>query len=71
MKAQSYLDKVIELLSQEEDATIKAHLRAALVLKLSAAKLPELNGVLKSVDPVSVPGANEALSQQQSESPAS
>ncbi|MCX4608718.1 TRADD-N-associated membrane domain-containing protein [Streptomyces mirabilis] len=46
MKAQSDLDKAIELLGQEKDATIKAHLRAALVIKLSNSSLPELPKVV-------------------------
>jgi hypothetical protein len=71
MKTQSDLDKAIELLEQEEDAAIKAHLRAALVLKLSAANLPELNGLLKTASPLLEPGPNGAVPQQQSESPAS
>ena len=71
MKAQSDLDKAIELLEQEEDTTIKAHLRAALVLKLSAAKLPELNGLLKLANPLVEPSVNGTVPRQQSESPAS
>ncbi|MFD6825891.1 hypothetical protein ACFWC5_36950 [Streptomyces sp. NPDC060085] len=71
MKAQSDLDKAIELLTQEEDPTIRAHLRAALILKLSAAELPELGGVLKPADPLPQASVNGTVPQQQTENPAS
>lgn len=71
MKAQSDLDKAIELLKQEEDDATKSHLRAALILKLSAAELPELGGGPKPADPLPQASVNGIVPQQQSESPAS
>ncbi|MEV6840553.1 hypothetical protein AB0N17_39770 [Streptomyces sp. NPDC051133] len=71
MKAQSDLGKAIELLTQEEDPTIKAHLRAALILKLSAAELSDLGGGPKPADPLPQASVNGAVPQQQSENPLS
>ncbi|GAA4537788.1 TRADD-N-associated membrane domain-containing protein [Streptomyces collinus] len=42
MKRQSDLDKAIELLGEEQEPTIKAHLRAAVIIKLSNSSLPTL-----------------------------
>jgi len=46
MKAQRDLDQAVELLDDEDDPLVKAHLRAALILKLSAATMPELRKFL-------------------------
>ncbi|MFJ4517460.1 hypothetical protein [Streptomyces sp. NPDC088816] len=63
--------QAVRLLEDVEDPALKAHLQAALILKFSAAELPKLGGVLKSVDSESALGSNGALPQQQSESPSS
>jgi hypothetical protein len=45
MKAERDAGQAVRLLGEVDDPALKAHLQAALILKFSAAKLPELNGV--------------------------
>ncbi|MFE4991414.1 hypothetical protein ACFRH4_08690 [Streptomyces mirabilis] len=61
MNAQRDLDQAIALLDQEEDEPIKAHLRAALILKLSAAKLPELKKFVADKSPEPSPQSSDGL----------
>ncbi|MGA5272290.1 TRADD-N-associated membrane domain-containing protein [Streptomyces cellulosae] len=67
MKVERDAGQAIRLLEDVDDPALKAHLQAALILKFSAAKLPELGGVLKPADPLVQPSANGAVPQQQSE----
>ncbi|MEU8556018.1 hypothetical protein AB0C80_18780 [Streptomyces anthocyanicus] len=67
MKVERDAGQAIRLMEEVEDPALKAHLQAALILKFSAAKLPELGGVLKPADPLVQPSANGAVPQQQSE----
>ncbi|WP_326658797.1 TRADD-N-associated membrane domain-containing protein [Streptomyces canus] len=67
MKVERDAGQAIHLLGQVKDPTLKAHLQAALILKFSAATLPELNGVLKSVEAFPEPGVNGAVPHQQPE----
>ncbi|MFB6756591.1 hypothetical protein ACFCX6_37360 [Streptomyces sp. NPDC056353] len=67
MRAERDAGQAIRLMEEVEDPTLKAHLQAALILKFSAAKLPELGGMLKPADPLVEPSANGAVPQQQSE----
>ncbi|MFD6987114.1 hypothetical protein ACFWAX_41675, partial [Streptomyces sp. NPDC059956] len=46
MQAQRDLDQALDLLTNEDNAPVKTHLRAALILKLAGAKLPQLRKVL-------------------------
>lgn len=69
MKVERDAGQAIRLLEDVEDPVLKAHLQAALILKSSAAKLPELGGLLKPPSPLLEPGVNGALPQQQSEGP--
>jgi hypothetical protein len=71
MKVERDAGQAIRLLEDVEDSALKAHLQAALILKFSAAKLPELSGLLKPASPLLEPGPNGTVPQQQSESPAS
>lgn len=71
MKVERDAGQAIKLLEDVTDPALKAHLQAALILKFSAAKLPELGGVLKPNGPLPVPAVNGVVPQQQSESPAS
>ncbi|MGW4049156.1 TRADD-N-associated membrane domain-containing protein [Streptomyces sp. NPDC004721] len=64
MKVERDAGLAVRLLGEVEDPALRAHLQAALILKFSAAKLPELGGVLKPVDSVSALGSNAALPQQ-------
>ena len=57
--------QAIKLLEDVTDPALKAHLQAALILKFSAAKLPELNGVLKAAEALPEPSSNGALPDQQ------
>ncbi|MCM1941783.1 hypothetical protein NC239_26650 [Streptomyces sp. G3] len=67
MKVERDAGQAIRLLEDVDDPALKAHLQAALILKFSAAKLPELGGVLKPADPLVEPSTNGAVPQQQSE----
>ncbi|MFE6932939.1 hypothetical protein ACFVDT_13070 [Streptomyces sp. NPDC057699] len=71
MKVERDAGQAIRLLEEVDDPALKAHLQAALILKFSAAKFPELNGLLKLASPLQGSDANGALPQQQSASPAS
>lgn len=71
MKVERDAGQAVRLLEDVDDPALKAHLQAALILKFSAAKLPELGGVLRPGSALLEPGANGALPQQQSGSPAS
>ncbi|MET7761718.1 hypothetical protein ABZS71_06640 [Streptomyces sp. NPDC005393] len=71
MKVERDAGQAIRLLEDVEHPALKAHLQGALILKFSAAKLPELGGLLKPASPLLEPDANGELPQQQSESPAS
>ncbi|MBQ0969209.1 hypothetical protein KBY91_15375 [Streptomyces sp. RK23] len=67
MKVERDAGQAIRLMEEVEDPALKAHLQAALILKFSAAKLPELGAVLKPADPLVQPSANGSVPQQQSE----
>lgn len=69
MKVERDAGQAIQLLNEVEDPALKAHLQAALILKFSAAKLPELSGVLKPTELLPEPSANGAVPHQPSESP--
>lgn len=71
MKVERDAGQAIRLLEDVNDSVLKAHLQAALILKFSAAKLPELGGVLKPADPLPQVSVNGTVPQQQSDSPAS
>ncbi|MFF7975031.1 hypothetical protein [Streptomyces sp. NPDC007905] len=71
MKVERDAGQAIRLLEDVDDPALKAHLQAALILKFSAAKLPESDGVLKPADPLPQARVNGSVPQQQSESPAS
>ncbi|MDF9867940.1 MULTISPECIES: TRADD-N-associated membrane domain-containing protein [Streptomyces] len=71
MKVERDAGQAIRLLEDVDDPALKAHLQAALILKFSAAKLPELNGLHKPASPLVEPSVNDTVPQQQSESPAS
>ncbi|MFE5406955.1 hypothetical protein ACFQ9Z_37890 [Streptomyces sp. NPDC056580] len=71
MKVERDAGQAIRLLKDVDDLALKAHLQAALILKFSAAELPELGGVLKPADPLPQVSANGIVPQHQSESPAS
>ncbi|MFF9819458.1 hypothetical protein [Streptomyces sp. NPDC014006] len=71
MKVERDAGQAIRLLEDVKDPALKAHLQAALILKFSAAKLPELDGVLKPAVPLPHASVNGAVPQQHSESPAS
>ncbi|WP_405668906.1 hypothetical protein OG379_39815 (plasmid) [Streptomyces sp. NBC_01166] len=64
MKVERDAGQAIQLLEEVDDPALKAHLQAALILKFSAAKLPELGGVLKPSAPLVEPTANGAVPQQ-------
>ncbi|MFD8072167.1 hypothetical protein ACFV3E_05890 [Streptomyces sp. NPDC059718] len=66
MKAERDAGQAVQLLGEVDDPALKAHLQAALILKFSAAKLPELGGLLKPAAPVE-PGANGAVPLQHSQ----
>lgn len=70
MKAERDAGQAVRLL-EEVKGTLKDHLQAALILKFSAAQLPELDGVLKwaAASPQSQT-SNGAVPHQQPESPA-
>ncbi|ANJ07276.1 hypothetical protein Spa2297_09810 [Streptomyces parvulus] len=67
MKVERDAGQAIRLLEEVDDPALKAHLQAALILKFSAAQLPELVGVLKPADPLLEPSRNGSVPQQQSE----
>ncbi|WP_430376707.1 TRADD-N-associated membrane domain-containing protein [Streptomyces sp. B1-3] len=71
MKVERDAGQAIKLLEDVDDPELKAHLQAALILKFSAAKLPELNGVLKSTEALPEPSVNGAVPHQQAESASS
>ncbi|MGV9698973.1 TRADD-N-associated membrane domain-containing protein [Streptomyces sp. NPDC003470] len=71
MKVERDAGQAIRLLEDVEDPALKAHLQAALILKFSAAKLPELSALLKPAAPLPQASVNGAVPQQQSDSPAS
>ncbi|WP_345113937.1 TRADD-N-associated membrane domain-containing protein [Streptomyces drozdowiczii] len=71
MKVERDAGQAIRLLEDVDDPALKAHLQAALILKFSAAKLPELNGLLKPASTSVEPSVSGAVPQQQSESAAS
>ncbi|WP_369265159.1 hypothetical protein [Streptomyces sp. R35] len=71
MKVERDASEAVRLLEEVDDPALKAHLQAALILKFSAAKLPELGGVLKSAQPLPEPSANGAVPPQPSESESS
>ncbi|WP_328683153.1 TRADD-N-associated membrane domain-containing protein [Streptomyces sp. NBC_00343] len=68
MKVERDAGQAIKLLEDVTDPALKAHLQAALILKFSAATLPELNGVLKSTEALPEPSVNGAVPRQQPES---
>lgn len=69
MKVERDAGQAIRLLGEVDDPALKAHLQAALILKFSAAKLPELGNVLRgSVLPSGAP--SNGVLPQQPESPA-
>lgn len=67
MKVERDAGQAIRLLEDVKDGALKAHLQAALILKFSAAKLPELGGVLKPAIPLVRPSDNGAVPHQQAE----
>ncbi|WP_324785116.1 TRADD-N-associated membrane domain-containing protein [Streptomyces sp. H51] len=71
MKVERDAGQAIRLLEDVDDPALKAHLQAALILKFSAAKLPELGGVLNSAGARPQPGANGSVPHQSSEPAAS
>ncbi|MFD4523263.1 hypothetical protein ACFWP7_04875 [Streptomyces sp. NPDC058470] len=70
MKSERDAGQAVRLLGEVDDPALKAHLQAALILKFSAAKLPELNGVLKSTEALPEPSVNGAVPHQQPETQA-
>ncbi|MDV9175969.1 hypothetical protein R6V09_38350 [Streptomyces sp. W16] len=70
MKVERDAGQAIKLLENVTDPTLRAHLQAALILKFSAATLPELNGVLKSAEALPEPSVNGAVPHQQPETQA-
>lgn len=71
MKAERDAGQAVRLLEEVDDVALRAHLQAALILKFSAAQLPELDSVLKWAAPLPQRQAsNGAVPQQQPESPA-
>lgn len=68
MKVERDAGQAIKLMEDVDDPTLKAYLQAALILKFSAAKLPELNGVLKSIEALPEPSVNGTVPHQQPES---
>lgn len=71
MKAERDAGQAVRLLGEVDDPALKAHLQAALILKFSAAKLPELNGVLKLAEALPEPSVNGAVPHRPSESASS
>ncbi|MFI6494751.1 hypothetical protein [Streptomyces sp. NPDC050564] len=71
MKVERDASQAIRLLDGVDDSALKSHLQAALILKFAAAKLPELEGVLKPTDSEVAPPVNDVLLPQRSETPAS
>ncbi|MEU2624602.1 hypothetical protein ABZ642_41930 [Streptomyces sp. NPDC007157] len=69
MKVERDAGQAIKLLEDVDDLSLRAHLQAALILKFSAAKLPDLGGVLKPTEVTPEPSANGAVPHQSSESP--
>jgi hypothetical protein len=65
MKAERDAGQAVRLLEDVDDAALKAHLQAALILKFSATQLPELDGVHKWSVPL--PQPNGAMPQQATE----
>lgn len=55
----------IKLLAGVKDEVLRAHFQAALIVKYSAAKLPELGGVLELVEVLPVSSVSGALLQKQ------
>lgn len=70
MKVERDAGEAIRLLGEVTDSELKANLQAALILKFSAAKLPELSNVLNATARLSRPRVNGTVPEQQSESPA-
>ncbi|WP_406154960.1 hypothetical protein OG806_02265 [Streptomyces sp. NBC_00882] len=68
MKIERDARLAVQLLKDVQDQRLMAHLQAALILKFSAAKLPELTGVLKPTELLPEPSANGAVPHQPSES---
>lgn len=60
MKVERDAGQAIRLLGEVDDPALKAHLQAALILKFSAAKLPELAGVFKATESLSTGDVNGA-----------
>ncbi|MFJ6703472.1 MULTISPECIES: hypothetical protein [unclassified Streptomyces] len=71
MKVERDAGQAIKLLEDVDDPALRAHLQAALILKFSAAKLPELGGVLKTIEVLPEPRTNGTVPHQQSESASS
>ncbi|MER6206326.1 TRADD-N-associated membrane domain-containing protein [Streptomyces sp. NPDC001642] len=69
MKVERDAGQAVKLLEDVTDPALKARLQAALILKFSAATLPELNGVLKSTEALPEPNVNGEVPHQPSESP--
>lgn len=69
MKAERDASQAVRLLEDVENRALKAHLQAALILKFSAAQLPDLDGVHKWSSPL--PPPNGSMPQQAPESQAS
>ncbi|MER6630462.1 hypothetical protein ABT301_19960 [Streptomyces sp. NPDC000987] len=67
MKVERDAGQAIRLLEDVDDPALKAHLQAALILKFSAAKLPELGGVLNADGARPQPGADGTVPHQSSE----
>ncbi|MFK4225303.1 hypothetical protein [Streptomyces sp. NPDC019890] len=71
MKAERDAGQAVRLLEEVDDLALRAHLQAALILKFSAAQLPELDSVLKWAAPLpQSQTSNGAVPHQQPESPA-
>ncbi|MFF2124151.1 hypothetical protein ACFVW1_01890 [Streptomyces olivochromogenes] len=70
MKVERDARLAVQLLKDVQDKGLKSHLQAALILKFSSAKLPELEGLMKSASPLSETTHNGAVPHQQSDSPA-
>ncbi|MBE8477469.1 TRADD-N-associated membrane domain-containing protein [Streptomyces justiciae] len=67
MKVERDAGQAIRLLENVDDPALKAQLQAALILKFSAAQLPEVTSVLQSAVPRPGPSANSAVPHQQSD----
>ncbi|MEU3300177.1 hypothetical protein ABZ729_10195 [Streptomyces sp. NPDC006678] len=67
MKAERDAGHAVRLLEEVSEPTLKAHLQAALVLKFSAAELPQLGDVLRPHSPFPLPRTNGADPQPRTE----